>query len=250
MRQKHDTPHESTASTKGTPALCEHPAARLWPRAGRGRGSGLQGNRERAQGANRARGFRRPPRRFHGPGKGEPALGGARDLSQVRERSGAALRQLPVLVRGGTGFGWLLPGRGDTSDACETRPLVLRWPRPSPALQQERRRRLGPSGGRGLEETRALWFIRRDQASARRPLVTQPRAQAERRGREPPPPRGDIQAACAGGGTRLLTLQLEEASLHRNTSHVQGSRAGRSPRVLGTVRGAGGTPSGWWGRRG
>lgn len=49
VRQKHNTQHESTASTKGTPALCEHPATRLWPRAGRGRGSGLQGNRGRRE---------------------------------------------------------------------------------------------------------------------------------------------------------------------------------------------------------
>lgn len=112
VRQKHNTQHESTASTKGTPALCEHPATRLWPRAGRGRGSGLQGNRERAEGANRARGFRRPPRRFHRPGKGEPALGGARDLSQVRERSGAALRQPPVLVRGAQASAGSFPGEG------------------------------------------------------------------------------------------------------------------------------------------
>ena len=249
MRQKHNTPHESTASTKGTPALCEHPAARLWPRAGRGRGSGLQGNREKAQGANRARGFAATaalPRTR----KGRASTRGSPGPLASSGEEWSSPSPAPGPRQGGTGFGWLLPGRGDTSDACETRPLVLRWPRPSPALQQERRRRLGPSGGRGLEETRALWFIRRDQASARRPQVTQPRAQAERRGREPPPPRGDIQAACAGGGTRLLTLQLEEASLHRNTSHVQGSRAGRSPRVLSTVRGAGGTPSGWWGRRG
>ena len=148
VRQKQHTAQKHS-SHKGRPAPASLLRLASGPRRGGGRG-GAEVSRGTEKGRKEAAelGFPWPLRCFQGPGKGQPALGGSPGPLGSSRREWSSPPPAPGPRQGGTSFGWLLLGRGDTSDACEMRPLVLGWPRPPPALQQERRRGLGPSGRR------------------------------------------------------------------------------------------------------